>query len=504
MATQRKGQLTRKWLGKLAQTDEDRRIVDALAERTKSGSERAGTCRISVGGHQVTVGPAADAEDFTGWPSSFRAFVKELGALRLDDDALVIGEDADGGLDSLASLLDKTELAGKAAEVHCPVEQRPNWWIYHPLDKAPSGEPRIHLLDHGGPSFQKGEGFDHIGSLALHLLADMIGIEAADTAAPGPDIAVKLIATLHKPVNKARAFGNHLFTAERPLKKELWEHYPDASSRIAVYELSKTPTLVGVLGLDAVPADLLIVDGHALILAVDWKARRFVLLEADVTDPRGMKLLGQVHEAKIPDNRDLGDAEQESRLFRESDGRVLARFNFNHRDMKNLVVLEHAAGAWKVVSEHAFDWVDPEKPFADLPSIASAQALVGLFDPHWGRVALVGEHAVVMLDSPPTVLQACDRNGKKGPKLKLSADGLSMRQVAVAGCDVVASSRGLDVRSRCARRRALDRQDRQTSFLQGAACLRFDGDRDRPLRQVRPRRRGRETEARAWLGEVKA
>ncbi len=431
----------------LAQTPTDRQILAALLEKVSSVEVGRDSWRLELGHSTLQFGPPGDPSKYADWPASFRTFVERLGVLRLNEDELVVGEGADGGVDCLESLLEGTELQGREHEVRCPVEQIPNWWIFHPDERNAEGEPQLRHLAHGGGNFG-GESFERLGSLALQLIARRVGVDATPRDTDEKPVAVKILGKLHRSVNKAEVRDRCLFSAERPMKRELWVHYPDACSRLAVYDLSnpRNPGLLGRVQLPAVPADFALVGDRALVLCVDWKESMFRLLEVDLSNPMDPRLLGEIHTLTIPEHRSFAECESRSRIVLSEKERLLVRFYLNLRDAPELFVFDRVDDAWALASTHAVG-ADKEHPFAEVrdgeTTVADAAALCRLFDAEWGSFVIHRGRAVLSKGDPPHRFQVLERDGQRGPELRFSDDGLSVRITTWEDFVVVASSMGI-------------------------------------------------------------
>ncbi|MFT3700087.1 MAG: hypothetical protein QM831_43480 [Kofleriaceae bacterium] len=177
-----------------------------------------------------------------------------------------------------------------------------------------------------------------------------------------------------------------------------------------------------------------------IVLAVDWDANAFRLYDVDARDPKAMTA-SEFYSTPIPEKRSLRDCEAESALLFATDGRLLVNFYFNHSDRKPLCVFRDG----KLVSEHAFDDVEREAPFADLPGVATADELWRLFDRNFARLAIVGDRAIITNMDCPTTLHSVDREGHASKPVMLSKDGLNLTLAVSGDIVIVGSSRGLDL-----------------------------------------------------------
>lgn len=433
-------------LTSLAKTPDDHRLLTQLLARGKIAGSK-----FTVGKRSAKFGPVGDpdAAKYAQWPESFRAFIGSIGRIQVGD-SLIIGVDADGGLDGLKYLIKGTGLEKREKDVRCPVEVQPNWWVYDPSTQGASGEPVLRFLDHGGGGFS-GETFEHLGSLALHLLAECLGVDEVPAAPADPKAKqafkrFKKQGTLEETaVNSAVISGELLICAERPMNAESTAR-PNAVSRLAVYDL-KTLALRSFLPLDAVPAKLVLDGAHALVLCVDWKKNAYRLFEVDLTDPSKPKLVEEFATIEIPPKRSMRDCEGDSALVLDGD-RLLARLYFNSFDLKDLHEFKKDKGHWSLEATHEFRGVEAEQPFATVQQgkrlVASAEHLWRLFDFHWGRLVTLGDVAVVSEADPPHHFYAVDSAGKRGKPLKFSKDGHVVTLTTWNGFVVVNSSKGLD------------------------------------------------------------
>lgn len=84
-------------LKSLAQNAEDEALVKAVLAKAKPKGE----LQLVFGKRTLSFGePATDAAKYKAWPKSFQALIKKTSSIRIGD-ALVIGDDANGGLDGL-------------------------------------------------------------------------------------------------------------------------------------------------------------------------------------------------------------------------------------------------------------------------------------------------------------------------------------------------------------------------------------------------------------------
>lgn len=325
----------------------------------------------------------------------------------------------------------------------------PNWWVYDPLTLGESGEPVLRFLDHAGANFSpKQQPFEHIGSLALQLIVNTLGIDTTPALDPKAKLKSKRRAVLPKSVNAAVIEGSVLFTLERPVKEELHAHYPHAVSRLAAYEVGSL-ALISFLALDAVPAKLVIVGSTALVLCVDWQKNAYRLFEIDIANPKQMKVLHEVATIDVPPKRSMRDCEKNAGLVLDGENRLLARLYFNHSDMNELQVFERdVKRGWHLTSTHRFTGVDEERPFEPVREgekiIATADQLWRLFDLQWGRLVTLGNIAVISDADPPHRFWSVDEAGKKGKPLQFSRDGHSVVLNTWRNHVVVVSSKGVD------------------------------------------------------------
>ncbi|MDR2920429.1 MAG: hypothetical protein LBV72_13835 [Tannerella sp.] len=130
------------------------------------------------GEKRLTCRPPEDPEIYTSWPESFCRLVAVHGFISFPDDsgwALNLGDMGgfdysfleEGDNERLLSLVDSPE------EILNPFTDYSDWWIYHPTEKNPQGEPLLCLFSHESCEVEKKCPYN-AGSLLLARMAEVL------------------------------------------------------------------------------------------------------------------------------------------------------------------------------------------------------------------------------------------------------------------------------------------------------------------------------------------
>ena len=169
----------------LADSPNSKPVLEAIMAKAESVSLSGKSLIIHFQDDQEmsVSGPLDNVDtDYAAYPKSFRAVMKKYGALSFPDDGWAIHL-CDSGNFEVEMLEDVDsellEYVDDPSEILCPLTDYSDWWIYHPKEKNPQGEPALCYISHEGGDVEEGD-TDNIGSVFLSLVARCLELDDDD------------------------------------------------------------------------------------------------------------------------------------------------------------------------------------------------------------------------------------------------------------------------------------------------------------------------------------
>jgi hypothetical protein len=155
-------------------------VLAAIAARAESvGIETAkGSLRVHFAdGKMLTCREPAAAGDYAQFPASFRNVTAKHRYILFPDTsgwALVSGEGDE--VREFVPESDDSQLADNADAILCPFTDFSDWWIFHPTERNPQGEPVLCLFSHESCKIEERAQYN-VGSLLLRRMAEVLNID---------------------------------------------------------------------------------------------------------------------------------------------------------------------------------------------------------------------------------------------------------------------------------------------------------------------------------------
>ncbi|MCL2325918.1 MAG: WGR domain-containing protein, partial [Proteobacteria bacterium] len=147
----------------LADSPNSKPVLEAIMAKAESVSLSGKSLIIHFQDDQEmsVSGPLDNVDtDYAAYPKSFRAVMKKYGALSFPDDGWAIHL-CDSGNFEVEMLEDVDsellEYVDDPSEILCPLTDYSDWWIYHPKEKNPQGEPALCYISHEGGDVEEGD-----------------------------------------------------------------------------------------------------------------------------------------------------------------------------------------------------------------------------------------------------------------------------------------------------------------------------------------------------------
>ncbi len=155
-------------------------VLEAVMARAHEVNLEGVTLQVEFPGRKTLVcSPPADPGDYAAWPKSFQNIVKHHETLAYPETgwSLNLGdvgnfeveflEDADSEL---------LEYVDDPSDILCPITDYSDWWLYHPSEVNPAGEPALCFFSHEGGDIEDPVNYN-AGSYFLMRIAGDLGCE---------------------------------------------------------------------------------------------------------------------------------------------------------------------------------------------------------------------------------------------------------------------------------------------------------------------------------------